>query len=351
MSITRESIGTDGFEFVEFACENPEQLQDTFSKLGFSHVGTHRSKNVLLYKQNDINFLINYETDGQPGKFAKTRGDSANAFAIRVADANIATKLAQDRGAKPVQTSPGPMELSIPAFEGVGGSYLYLVDRYGHNTIYDVDFDLDQSVTSNSNGPLTFLDHLTHNLFRGNLSKLADFYENVFEFHEAQYFQIQGVQTGLLSKAMTSACGKIRIPLNESADKESQIEEFLHRYNGEGIQHIALHTDNIFEAVDVLRAKGVEFQATPDTYYEALNDRVKGHGENVEAMRERQILLDGSPESGYLLQIFTTDLIGPIFFEIIQRRGNQGFGEGNFQALFESIERDQQLRGVLSETV
>lgn len=351
MSIRRDSMGTDGFEFVEFACENPEGLQDTFTKLGFSHVGNHRSKNVLLYKQNDIHFLINAESEGQSHNFAKAHGDSANAFAIRVKDAKQATKLATERGAKRVETSVGPMELAIPAFEGVGGSHLYLVDRYGDRTIYDIDFDLEQDACSNATGPLTYLDHLTHNLFRGNLSKLADFYENVFEFHEAQYFQIQGVQTGLLSKAMTSACGKIRIPLNESADEKSQIEEFLHRYNGEGIQHIALHTDNIFEAVDVLRAKGVEFQSTPDTYYEMLNDRVKGHGEDIEAMRKRQILLDGSPESGYLLQIFTVDLIGPIFFEIIQRRGNQGFGEGNFQALFESIERDQQLRGVLSETV
>lgn len=351
MSKPSGSIGTDGFEFVEFACESPENLQEIFTSLGFNYVGKHRSKNVLLYKQNDIHFLINAETDGQSHHFAQKHGDSANAFAIRVKDANHATSLATRRGAKPVVTSVGPMELSIPAFEGVGGSHLYLIDRYGERTIYDVDFDVDEAAFTAANGPLTFLDHLTHNLFRGNLSKLADFYENVFEFHEAQYFQIHGVQTGLTSKAMASACGKIRIPLNESADDESQIEEFLHRYNGEGIQHIALHTDNIFKAVDVLRAKGVEFQSTPDTYYDALNDRVKGHGEDVEAMRERQILLDGSPESGYLLQIFTVDLIGPIFFEIIQRRGNQGFGEGNFQALFESIERDQQLRGVLSETV
>ncbi|MYC25037.1 MAG: 4-hydroxyphenylpyruvate dioxygenase [Gammaproteobacteria bacterium] len=351
MSKTDNAIGTDGFEFVEFACENPESLQGIFTNLGFNLVGKHRSKNVLLYKQNDIHFLINAENEGQPHQFAQTHGDSANAFAIRVADANHATKLAIERGAKPVANTVGPMELSIPAFEGVGGSYLYLVDRYGDQTIYDVDFELDDAAFTSANGPLTYLDHLTHNLYRGNLTKLADFYEKVFEFHEAQYFQIHGVQTGLTSKAMTSSCGNIRIPLNESADDKSQIEEFLHRYNGEGIQHIALHTNNIFDAVDVLRAKGVEFQSTPDTYYEALNDRVKGHGESVEEMRKRQILLDGSPESGYLLQIFTVDLIGPIFFEIIQRRGNQGFGEGNFQALFESIERDQQQRGVLSETV
>lgn len=351
MSNQNDSIGTDGFEFVEFACENTDYLQGVFSRLGFNLVGKHRSKNVLLYKQNDIHFLINAESEGQSHHFAQTHGDSANGFALRVKDANHASNLATQRGAKPVETNVGPMELSIPTFEGVGGSHLYLVDRYGDRTIYDVDFELDETAFASANGPLTFLDHLTHNLFRGNLSKLADFYENVFEFHEAQYFQIHGVQTGLTSKAMTSACGKIRIPLNESADDKSQIEEFLHRYNGEGIQHIALHTDNIFSAVDVLRANGVEFQSTPDTYYEALNARVKGHGENVEAMRERQILLDGSPESGYLLQIFTVDLIGPIFFEIIQRRGNQGFGEGNFQALFESIERDQQLRGVLNETV
>lgn len=348
---SKNIIGTDGFEFVEFACQDPTDLAHKFSQLGFRQVGKHRSKQALLYKQNDIHFVINYEPDSQATEFAKIHNDSANAMALRVKNVNHALKLALERGATQVETTIGPMELSIPAIKGVGGSLIYLVDRYGAQNIYDVDFELDRESFDQANGTLAYLDHLTHNLYRGNLTDMADFYENVFEFSEAQYFKIHGVQTGLFSKAMMSSCEKIRIPLNESADEQSQIEEFLHRYNGEGIQHIALHTDNIFKAVDVLRANGVEFQKTPDTYYEDIQNRVKGHGQDVEAMRERQILIDGSPESGYLLQIFTQDYIGPIFFEIIQRMGNQGFGEGNFQALFESIERDQQQRGVLSETV
>ena len=349
--MTNNLIGTDGFEFVEFTGPDPVLLQQGFENLGFKLVGKHRRKDVLLFRQNDIHFIVNREPNSSASNFAVAHGNSANAMAFRVHDAQRAYELAQERGAQAVETDVGPMELSIPALQGVGGSQIYLVDRYGAQTIYDVDFINEESVTSKNEGPLTYIDHLTHNLQRGNLDVFADFYEKVFDFHEAQYFQIQGVQTGLYSKAMTGACGKVRIPLNESADDQSQIHEFLERYRGEGIQHIALHTDDIYSTVDELRNNGVEFQTTPDTYYEMLDDRVKDHGQDVAAMQERQILIDGSPETGFLLQIFTQDMVGPIFFEIIQRLGNKGFGEGNFQALFESIERDQQRRGVLSETV
>ncbi|MCY3883857.1 MAG: 4-hydroxyphenylpyruvate dioxygenase [Gammaproteobacteria bacterium] len=349
--MSKETIGTDGFEFVEFTSPDPDCLRDGFEKLGFSLVGKHRSKNVHLYQQNDISFILNGEPDTQASLFAAEHGDSANAMAFRVQDARRAVEIAERRGATRVEASVGPMELSIPAILGVGGSLIYLVDRYGDQTIYDVDFHLHKKRNVSPPGPLSHVDHLTHNLKRGNLMKFADFYEQVFEFHEAQRFQIQGIQTGLVSKAMTGACGKLRIPLNESADDKSQIEEYLQRYHGEGIQHIALHTDDIYSAVDRLRRNGIDFQTTPDTYYEMLGDRVKEHGQDVAEMQKRQILIDGSPEEGYLLQIFTQDMIGPIFFEIIQRLGNTGFGEGNFQALFESVERDQQRRGVLSETV
>ncbi len=346
----RDPIGTDGFEFVEFTSVQPERLCSIFQQLGMSRVGKHLHKDVSLFRQNDIHFIVNGEPNSAASSFARQHGDSANAMAFRVTDAARAIELAQDRGATVRETEVGPMELSIPAVEGVGGSLIYLVDRYGDRTIYDVDFHLEPEY-ENCAGPLTHVDHLTHNLERGNLYKFAEFYENVFDFHEHQRFQIQGVQTGLVSKAMTSACGKVRIPLNESADDKSQIEEYLQRYRGEGIQHIALHTDDIYSAVDQLRRSGVEFQSTPDTYYEMLPDRVVGHGQDIREMQDRQILIDGSPDDGFLLQIFTQDLIGPIFFEIIQRMGNTGFGEGNFQALFESVERDQQRRGVLSETV
>jgi 4-hydroxyphenylpyruvate dioxygenase len=246
----------------------------------------------------------------------------------------------------------GPMELNITAIEGIGGSNLYLVDRYGAQEIYDVDFTpipgAAETAAANSVG-LTCIDHLTHNLFRGRMEVWADFYARIFNFRQIRYFDIEGLQTGLVSKAMTSPCGKIRIPLNESQDEHSQIEEFLRDYHGEGIQHVALGTPDIFRAVEAMRARGVRFQDTPDTYYEHLDARVPGHGEDLQRLQKDRILVDGAPEEGQglLLQIFTENLIGPIFFEIIQRKGNEGFGEGNFRALFESIELDQMRRGVL----
>jgi 4-hydroxyphenylpyruvate dioxygenase len=244
------------------------------------------------------------------------------------------------------------MELNIPAIEGIGGSNLYLVDRYGAQEIYDVDFvPIDgaaEAAAANSKG-LTYLDHLTHNVHRGNMAKWADFYERIFNFREIRYFDIEGAQTGLFSKAMTSPDGKIRIPLNESQDEHSQIEEFLRDYHGEGIQHVALGVDDIFRSVEAMREVGVKFQDSPDTYYEQLDARVPGHGENLQRLQADKILLDGAPTEGQglLLQIFTENMIGPIFFELIQRKGNEGFGEGNFKALFESIELDQMRRGVL----
>ncbi|MGZ6015793.1 MAG: 4-hydroxyphenylpyruvate dioxygenase [Phenylobacterium sp.] len=345
-------LGTDGFEFVEFTSPEPERLKGLFELMGFTAVAKHRSKNVLRFRQGDINFILNMEPSGQPAEFRAVHGPSANAMAFRVKDAAQALKLAIERGAKPVTGPVGPMELNIPAIEGIGGSNLYLVDRYGAQEIYDVDFvaipGAAEAMARNSRG-LTYIDHLTHNVHRGNMSVWADFYERIFNFREIRYFDIEGQQTGLFSKAMTSPCGKIRIPLNESQDEHSQIEEFLREYHGEGIQHIALGTDDIFGAVEAMREQGVKFQDTPETYYEQLDARVPGHGENLQRLRADRILLDGAPTEGQglLLQIFTENMIGPIFFELIQRKGNEGFGEGNFKALFESIELDQIRRGVL----
>jgi 4-hydroxyphenylpyruvate dioxygenase len=273
-------------------------------------------------------------------------------MAFRVKDAAQAFRLAVKRGASPVTGPVGPMELNIPAIEGIGGSNLYLVDRYGAQEIYDVDFTpipgAKEVMARNAKG-LTYLDHLTHNVHRGRMAHWADFYERIFNFREIRYFDIEGQQTGLFSKAMTSPCGKIRIPLNESQDEHSQIEEFLREYQGEGIQHVALGTDDIFQSVEAMCEAGVKFQDTPETYYEQLDGRVPGHGENLQRLRADKILLDGAPTEGQglLLQIFTENMIGPIFFELIQRKGNEGFGEGNFKALFESIELDQIRRGVL----
>ncbi len=341
--------GTDGFEFVEYTAPDPELLRTLFERLGFPVTARHRSKNVTLHRQGDINFIINAEPGSFGQRFAQVHGPSACAMAFRVKDAAYAYRRCLELGAKPVETPVGPMEINIPAIEGIGGSLIYLVDRYGEHTIYDVDFVPVETPSTIRSAGLTCIDHLTHNVARGNMNKWAGFYEKLFNFREIRYFDIEGQKTGLLSRAMTSPCGRIRIPINESQDDKSQIEEYLREYRGEGIQHIALGTDDIFNTVDVLRSQGVQFQDTPDTYYEGIDARVPGHSEKLDELCKRRILIDGNPEKGegLLLQIFTQNVIGPIFFEIIQRKGNEGFGEGNFKALFESIELDQIRRGVI----
>jgi 4-hydroxyphenylpyruvate dioxygenase len=346
-------IGTDGFEFVEYTSRNPDELAKLFEQFGFTAVGKHRSKDVIHYRQGDSNFLLNREQSGQPEVFRNQHGAGANAMAFRVRDAQHAFKEAVKRGAKPIEAKAGPMELNIPGIEGIGGLNVYLVDSYSAQSIYDIDFEPIKGADPSKNDMgLTYIDHLTHNLHRGNMDKWASYYEDIFNFREIRYFDIEGKLTGLVSKAMTSPCGKIRIPLNESRDDKSQIEEFLQRYNGEGIQHIALGTNDIYKTVEDLTARGVPFQETSDTYFDKVDSRVKDHGEDLERLRRNNILIDGAPTEGQglLLQIFTQDAIGPIFFEIIQRKGNEGFGEGNFKALFESIEEDQIRRGVLKET-
>ncbi|HEY7739212.1 MAG TPA: 4-hydroxyphenylpyruvate dioxygenase [Steroidobacteraceae bacterium] len=340
-------MGTDGFEFVEYTAPDPEQLRALFTRMGFPVSARHRSKNVTLHRQGDINFIINAEPEGFGQRFAREHGPSACAMAFRVKDAGFAFRRAVELGATPVETRVGPMELAIPAIEGIGGSLVYLVDRYGDRTIYDVDFVSVQDPQPVRAAGLTVIDHLTHNVQRGNMNRWAGFYEKLFNFREIRYFDIEGKKTGLFSRAMTSPCGKIRIPINESQDDKSQIEEYIREYHGEGIQHIALFTDDIYATVDALRGNGIEFQDTPDTYYEGVDARVQGHQESLARMQERRILIDGSAQDGILLQIFTKNVIGPIFFEIIQRKGNEGFGEGNFRALFESIELDQERRGVI----
>ena len=342
-------MGTDGFEFVEYTAPDPELLRSLFEHMGFATVARHRSKNVTLHRQGGVNFIINAEPDSFAQQFARDHGPSACAMAFRVKDAALAYKRALELGAKPVANSVGPMELNIPAIEGIGGSRIYLIDRYGENSIYDIDFVPTSKTMGHEGAGLTYIDHLTHNVHKGNMEKWGEFYERIFNFREIRYFDIEGQRTGLVSKAMTSPCGKIRIPINESSDDKSQIVEYLKEYQGEGIQHIALGTDDIYDTVVKLRAEGVDFQDTPGTYYDRVDERLPGHGENVEAMRKYGILIDGAPTEGQglLLQIFTKNVIGPIFFEIIQRKGNEGFGEGNFKALFESIEADQIRRGVI----
>jgi 4-hydroxyphenylpyruvate dioxygenase len=353
-SLWENPIGTAGFEFVEYTAPDTGKLHAFFEQMGFRAVAKHRSKNVLLYRQGDTNFIVNAEAESHGSRFAKQHGPSACAMAFRVKDAPAAYKELLARGAKPFANHVGPMELNIPAIEGIGGSAIYLVDRFGDRTIYDVDFiptDPSKGFAHEGAG-LSYIDHVTHNVFRGNMNQWAGFYEKFFNFREIKYFDIEGKLTGLKSRAMTSPDGNIRIPINESSDDKSQIHEYLEEYKGEGIQHIALATDNIYESVETLRKTGVAFQDTPETYYERLDNRIKGHGEDVPRLRRDRILMDGArdEETGLLLQIFTQNAIGPIFFELIQRKGNEGFGEGNFKALFESIEADQIKRGVLKDT-
>jgi len=343
-------LGTDGFEFVEYTAPDVGALHALFERMGFRAVARHRSKAVTLYRQGEVNFVVNAEPDSHGSRFAKAHGPSACAMAFRVKDAGAAYRKLIALGAAPFANQVGPMELNIPAIEGIGGSVIYLVDRYGEHSIYDVDFvatDPSRGFAHKGAG-LAQIDHVTHNVFRGNMDQWAGFYERLFNFREIRYFDIEGKLTGLKSRAMTSPDGKIRIPINESADDKSQIEEYLHLYHGEGIQHIALSTSDIYKSVEMLKTRGVQFQDTPDTYYERLDNRIKGHGEDVVRLKRDRILIDGAPDEGLLLQIFTQNAIGPIFFEIIQRKGNEGFGEGNFRALFESIEADQVKRGVLT---
>ena len=352
-------IDTDGFEFVEYAAPEPKALGALFERMGFQAVAKHRHKDVLLYKQGGVNFIVNAEPRSFAQNFARRHGPSVCAMAWRVKDAARAYDKLVERGAWGVEARPGPGELNIPAVKGIGDSLIYLVDRYPENaygnTIYDVDFKplagfegfWRREAPPPAGAGLACVDHLTHNVHGGRMAEWAEFYERLFNFREIRYFDIEGKLTGLKSKAMTSPCGKIRIPINESSDERSQVQEYLDAYHGEGIQHIALDTPDIYRTVDALRANGVELLDTPDTYYELLDKRLPNHGEPPEELKKRKILLDGSPGGGLLLQIFTKTMIGPIFFEIIQRKGDEGFGEGNFKALFESMELDQVRRGVL----
>jgi 4-hydroxyphenylpyruvate dioxygenase len=349
--------GTDGFEFVEYTAPDPHVLGALFEQMGFSAVARHRSKDVILYRQGAINFVVNREPDSFAQSFARVHGPSACAFAMRVKDAAKAYQRAIDLGAKPFHGKVGPMELNIPALEGIGGSLIYLVDRYpgngGNLSIYDVDFVPIAGAAPHPPGAgLVEIDHLTHNVYAGRMDVWAEFYTKLFGFREIRYFDIQGRKTGLTSRALASPCGKIRIPINEPSDRKSQIQEYLDAYHGEGIQHIALSTSDIYRTVEQLRERSVRFLDTPDAYYDRVDARVPGHGEDLARLKRDRILIDGEGidkerREDKLLQIFTETVIGPIFFEIIQRKGNEGFGEGNFRALFESIEADQIARGVV----
>ena len=349
-------MGLDGFEFVEYAASERGILEPVFEMMGFSHIASHRSKDVDLWRQGGINFIVNYEASSPAAYYAEEHGPSACGMAFRVKNAAKAYARALELGAQPIDIPVGPMELKLPAIRGIGGAILYLIDRYEEGmAIYDIDFEYLEGVDRHPPGcGFQLIDHLTHNVYRGRMTYWTDYYARLFNFREIRYFDIKGEYTGLTSRALTAPDGKIRIPLNEEAGGQGQIEEYLMAYNGEGIQHIAFSCDDLPACLDLLKAKGLKFMTPPpDTYYTMLDERLPGHGEPVDELKSRGILLDGSTENGdprLLLQIFSDTVIGPIFFEFIQRKKDDGFGEGNFQALFESIERDQLARGVLNTT-
>ena len=352
--IFENPMGLDGFEFVEFSAPERGVLEKTFLLMGFTKVARHRSKDVELWRQGGINLITNYETGSPAGHFCREHGPSACGMGFRVKNAKLAYERAIELGAEAVEMNVGPMELSIPAIRGIGGGLVYFIDRYDDAlSIYDIDFEYLTGVDKHPEGfGFQLVDHLTHNVYRGRMDYWAEYYERLFNFREIRFFDIKGEYTGLKSRALTAPDGKIRIPLNEEGeDGKGQIEEYLLEHRGEGIQHIALICDDLYGAVDKLRASGVELMtAPPDTYYEMLSERLPKHGEDEAELKTRGILLDGSTEDNdprLLLQIFATPQIGPVFFEFIQRKGDEGFGEGNFKALFKSIERDQINRGVL----
>ena len=357
MELQDNPMGLDGFEFVEFAAPKRGILEPVFRTLGFEHVADHRSKAVQLWRQNDVNFIVNYEPRSKAWYHAEEHGPCASGMAFRVADAHQAYSRALALGAEPMDIPTGPMELRLPAIRGIGGAPLYLIDRYrAGSSIYDIDFEFVDDIERRPAGVgLEVIDHLTHNVYRGRLDHWTSYYKRLFNFREIRCFDIKGRQSGLVSRALTAPDDRIRIPLNEESagGGGGQIESYLMEYNGEGIQHIAFACDDLLAVCDRLASLGLRFvEPPPATYYDMLNERLPGHGEPVADIARRGILLDGDmsgDEPSLLLQIFSAPLIGPIFFEFIQRKRNEGFGEGNFQALFESIERDQMLKAAAVE--
>ncbi|MEH7828524.1 4-hydroxyphenylpyruvate dioxygenase [Gemmobacter denitrificans] len=342
--------GTDGFEFVEFAHPQPDELRALFARMGYALTARHKTKAIELWQQGDITYVLNDEPGSHARNFVDEHGPCAPSMCWRVTDAQHAFAHAVKNGATAYE-GPGKA-LDLPAIVGIGGSLIYFTDAYGEANPYTAEFDFIAAPKPKGVG-FYYLDHLTHNVFKGNMDKWFDFYGKLFNFRQIRFFDIEGKFTGLFSRALTSPCGRIRIPINEDRGETGQIVEYLKRYNGEGIQHIAVGSDDIYSATDAIADKGLKFMPKPPmSYYELSKTRVVGHDEPIERMAQHGILIDGEGvvdggETRILLQIFSKTVIGPIFFEFIQRKGDDGFGEGNFRALFESIEQDQIERGVL----
>ncbi|MEO0381155.1 MAG: 4-hydroxyphenylpyruvate dioxygenase [Pseudomonadota bacterium] len=337
-------MGTDGFEFVEFAHPEPEELRTLFTRMGYQKVARHRSKQIELWQQGDITYVLNAEPDSFGARFVEEHGPCAPSMGWRIVDAQAAFARALSLGATPYEGAD--KVLDVPAIYGIGGSLIYFVDQYYDTSPYKSEYEwLEQSKPRGVG--FFYLDHLTHNVHKGNMDTWFRFYGDLFNFREIRFFDIEGKFTGLLSRALTSPCGRIRIPINEDRGETGQIVAYLKKYKGEGIQHIAVGSDDLYGSTDAIAENGLKFMPSPpDAYYPLSKDRVIGHEEPLERMRKHGILIDGEGvvdggETKILLQIFSKTVIGPIFFEFIQRKGDDGFGEGNFKALFESIEQEQ----------
>ena len=344
----KNPAGTDGFEFVEFAHPEPQVLRDLFGSMGYSLTAKHKSKDIELWQQGDITYVINNESGSHAMDFVEEHGPCAPSMAWRVVDAGHALRHALSKGAEEYTGSGKVMD--VPAIVGIGGSLIYFIDKYYETSPYNEEFDWVADAHPEGVG-FFYLDHLTHNVFKGNMDVWFRFYGDTFNFKEIRFFDIEGKYTGLFSRALTSPCGKIRIPINEDRGETGQIVNYLKKYKGEGIQHIAVGTSNIYDSTDAIAANGIRFMpGPPEMYYRKSYDRVVGHDEPLDRMKKHGILIDGEGvvdggETKILLQIFSKTVIGPIFFEFIERKGDDGFGEGNFKALFESIEAEEMAKG------
>lgn len=339
-------IGLNGVEFVEFSGPDINYFSDLFSRFGFKNVSKNKTGDTLLFRQGEINFFVTARSGSFADEFQKEHGPSVCSTGFRVLDANKAFETAVKRGAKPFK-GENKTSFPFPAVFGIGDSLIYFVDEKLSKALYSEHFPVAAKDLAPEGRGMLLVDHFTNNVPKGEMQKWCDFYEKVFNFRETRYFDIRGKQTGLISKVMRSPCNQFAVPINEPSDGKSQIQEYLDEYKGSGIQHIALTTKDIVQTLDQLKGSTIEFLTPPPhSYYGMIHDRLPNVTEEVKKLEDRAILVDGDHD-GYLLQIFTKNVIGPVFFEIIQRKNHSGFGEGNFQALFDAIERDQKERGYL----
>ncbi|WP_133407473.1 4-hydroxyphenylpyruvate dioxygenase [Parashewanella tropica] len=346
MATELNPLGLQGIEFTEYATPDTDFMHKAFLDFGFSKIKKHKEKEIYYYNQNNIHFLLNQERQGFSAEFAKSHGPAITSMGWRVEDAEFAFKTAVERGAK--AAADDAKDLPYPAIYGIGDSLIYFIDVYGdEDNIYKQDFvDLENPDLVQEKGFME-VDHLTNNVYKGTMQHWADFYKDIFGFTEVRYFDINGMQTGLTSFALRSPDGSFCIPINEGKnDDKNQIDEYLKEYDGPGVQHLAFTSRDIVASLDAMEGSSIKTLDIIPEYYDTIFDKLPQITEDRERIKHHQILCDGD-ENGYLLQIFTKNLFGPIFIEIIQRKNNLGFGEGNFTALFQSIERDQMRRGVL----